>query len=142
MSAARKGSRSGASLRVVVTKEHPRALTAARGDRARLHHAHLGAEVARLDGEGLGERLQRPLAGPAGRSGARATVARLRAYVQDGQPLLTAVAEPDAGGFSAWYADLNPDGVARQLERHRAYPIDLDATCDERGVRYTVVMRR
>jgi hypothetical protein len=72
----------------------------------------------------------------------RATVVRLRAYVQDGQPLLAAVAERSGRGFSAWYADLSADGVARKLDRHRAYPVDLGATRDERGVRYSVVMRR
>jgi hypothetical protein len=72
----------------------------------------------------------------------RATVVRLRAFVEDGQPLLAAVAERSARGFSAWYADLDADAVARKLDRHRAYPVDLGATRDERGVRYTVVMRR
>lgn len=71
-----------------------------------------------------------------------ATVTRLRAYVQDGQPLLTAVAERGVRGFSAWYTDLDADGVARKLDRHHAYPCDLGATRDERGVRYSVVMRR
>jgi hypothetical protein len=74
------------------------------------------------------------------RSGA--TVVRLRAYVEDGQPLLAAVAERSARGFSAWYDGLDADGVARKLDRHRAYPADLGATRDDRGVRYTVVMRR
>lgn len=74
------------------------------------------------------------------RSGA--TLTRLRSYLQDGEPLLAAVAEPSAGGFSAWYAGLDADGVARKLDRHRAYPVDLGATRDDQGVRYTVVMRR
>jgi hypothetical protein len=74
------------------------------------------------------------------RSGA--TVTRLRAYDQDGQPLLAAVAERSARGFSAWYDGLDADGVAQKLDRHRAYPVDLGATRDDRGVRYTVVMRR
>jgi hypothetical protein len=69
-------------------------------------------------------------------------VTRLRAYVQDGQPLLAAVAERSARGFSAWYDGLDADGVAQKLDRHRAYPVDLGATRDDRGVRYTVVMRR
>ena len=67
---------------------------------------------------------------------------RLRAFAQDGQPLLAAAAERSARGFSAWYADLDADGVAQKLDRHRAYPVDLGATRDDRGVRYTVVMRR
>jgi hypothetical protein len=74
------------------------------------------------------------------RSGA--TVTRLRAYVEDGQPLLAAVAERSARGFSAWYDGLDADGVAQKLDRHRAYPVDLGATRDDQGVRYTVVMRR
>jgi len=74
------------------------------------------------------------------RSGA--TVTRLRAYAEDGQPLLAAVAERSARGFSAWYDGLDADGVAQKLDRHRAYPVDLGATRDDRGVRYTVVMRR
>jgi hypothetical protein len=73
---------------------------------------------------------------------ARASVTRLRAYAQAGQLLLCAVAERSVSGFSAWYADLEADGVARKLDWHRAYPADLDAVRDERGVRYTVVMRR
>lgn len=40
----------------------------------------------------------------------------------------------------AWYADQTGDGVAKQLESNDAYPIDLDATRDERGTRFTVVM--
>jgi hypothetical protein len=71
-----------------------------------------------------------------------ATVTRLRAYVQDGEPLLAAVAGPAAGGFSAWYAGLDADGVARKLGLHRAYPADLGAVRDDDAVRYTVVMRR
>ena len=74
------------------------------------------------------------------RSGA--TVTRLRAYAEDGQPLLAAVAERSARGFSAWYDGLDADGVGGRLRRHRAYPVDLGATRDDRGVRYTVVMRR
>jgi hypothetical protein len=74
------------------------------------------------------------------RSGA--TVTRLRAYAEGGRPLLAAVAERSARGFSAWYDGLDADGVAQKLDRHRAYPVDLGATRDDRGVRYTVVMRR
>jgi hypothetical protein len=71
-----------------------------------------------------------------------ATVTRLRSWLQDGELLLTAVAEPSSGGSSHWYAGLDADGVARKLDRHRAYPVDLDATRHDEGVRYTVVMRR
>lgn len=73
---------------------------------------------------------------------ARASVTLLRAYEEDGRQLLCAVAGRSVGGFSAWYAYLDADGVARKLDRHRAYPADLDAVRDERGVRYCVVMRR
>jgi hypothetical protein len=72
-----------------------------------------------------------------------ATPVRLRGYAENGRQLLAAVAEPSAPGIrSWWYADLDADEVAGRLERHRAYPIDLDATRDARGVRFTVVMRR
>jgi hypothetical protein len=37
-----------------------------------------------------------------------AGIARLRAYVQDGQPLVAAGAERSARGFSAWYAGWTP----------------------------------
>lgn len=52
------------------------------------------------------------------------------------------VAVVEAGERTWWYADLDADAVARKLTRHRAYPTDLDATRDERGVRFAVIMRR
>jgi len=71
-----------------------------------------------------------------------AALVRLRSYVEAGQPRFAAVAErADAGGW-AWYADLDPDAVARNLEVNSSYPIDLDATRDDRGVRFSVVMYR
>jgi hypothetical protein len=71
-----------------------------------------------------------------------ATLVRLRAYVEDGRPALAAVAERSRGAGWAWYTDLDGDAVARNLENNSAYPIDLDATRDQRGVRFTVVMVR
>ena len=53
-----------------------------------------------------------------------------------------AVAERSNVGKWAWYADLDADAVASKLDRNNAYPFDLDATHDERGVRFTVVMYR
>jgi hypothetical protein len=63
-------------------------------------------------------------------------VVRLRAHSDPGR--YTAVL---ARTTSTYYADLDADGVARQLERHRADPVDLDAVQTAAGVRFTVVMR-
>jgi hypothetical protein len=52
------------------------------------------------------------------------------------------VAERARGPGWAWYTDLDGDAVARNLENNSAYPIDLDATRDARGTRFTVVMVR
>jgi len=71
-----------------------------------------------------------------------ATLVRLRSYVDAGRPRLAAVAERARVGGWAWYADLDGDAVARNLEGNLAYPADLDATRDDRGVRFTVVMYR
>ncbi|WP_435279983.1 hypothetical protein [Streptomyces sp. 1222.5] len=43
---------------------------------------------------------------------------------------------------SAWHAGLDADSVAKHLARKNFCPIDLAATQDEHGVRFTVVMRR
>lgn len=67
---------------------------------------------------------------------------RLRAYREDGRPVLAAVAEPAGDRRRAWYTDLDGDAVARKLERNAAYPTDLDATRGEDGVRFTVTMTR
>jgi hypothetical protein len=67
---------------------------------------------------------------------------RIRSYVDGGNRLLAAIVAPGHGGYFRWYADLDADRVAGLLERHQAYPVDLDATRDERGVRFTVVMSR
>jgi hypothetical protein len=71
-----------------------------------------------------------------------ASLVRLRAYTEGGTQALVAVAERSRGGGWAWYADLDGDAVARSLENNTAYPIDLDATRDSRGTRFTVVMVR
>lgn len=71
-----------------------------------------------------------------------AALVRLRSYVEAGSPRLAAVAERVRGASWAWYADLDADGVARKLEDNAAYPVDLDAVRDERGVRFSVVMYR
>jgi hypothetical protein len=71
-----------------------------------------------------------------------ATLVRLRSYLDAGRPRLAAVAERARVGSWAWYADLDGDAVARNLEGNLAYPVDLDATRDDRGVRFTVVMYR
>jgi hypothetical protein len=64
---------------------------------------------------------------------------RLRAHA--GEPLVTAVARrADRSGWF-WYADLDADQVARELERNGCYPVDLDAVSTAEGVRFTVVMR-
>lgn len=63
-----------------------------------------------------------------------AVVTRLRSH----NDRLTAVAAP---GRSRWYSGLEADDVAHQLEKHRAYPVDLGAVLTPEGVRFTVVMR-
>lgn len=67
---------------------------------------------------------------------------RVRAYVEEGQGKFAAVAERSNVGKWSWYADLDADAVASKLDRNNAYPFDLDATRDECGVRFTVVMYR
>jgi hypothetical protein len=52
----------------------------------------------------------------------------------------TAVAERLSVGRWAWYADLDSDAVAKNLNVNDSYPFDLEAHRDERGVRYNVVM--
>jgi hypothetical protein len=71
-----------------------------------------------------------------------ASLVRLRSYAAGGRPQLAAVAERSRPTGWAWYADLDGDAVARNLENNSAYPLDLDATRDDRGVRFTVVMVR
>jgi hypothetical protein len=71
-----------------------------------------------------------------------ASLSRLRAYSEGGKAKFAAVAERTRQVGWAWYADLDGDGVARQLETNAAYPIDLDAIRGDQGVRFTVVMMR
>jgi len=71
-----------------------------------------------------------------------AGLTRLRAYREAGALKFAAVAERGRPAGWAWYADLDGDGVAKQLEANASYPIDLDATRGDRGVRFTVVMVR
>jgi hypothetical protein len=71
-----------------------------------------------------------------------AGLTRLRAYRDGATPRFTAIAERGRPAGWAWYADLDGDGVAKQLEVNASYPIDLDATRGDRGARFTVVMVR
>jgi hypothetical protein len=71
-----------------------------------------------------------------------AQLVRLRGYAAGGRQEFAAVAERSRPSGWAWYTDLDADAVARKLEDNSAYPLDLDATRDERGVRFTVVMVR
>lgn len=71
-----------------------------------------------------------------------AQLVRVRGYQEGGRQLFAAVAERAEGGTWAWYAALDPDAVARNLERNGAYPLDLDASRDEQGLRFCVVMVR
>jgi len=72
----------------------------------------------------------------------RAEVVRLRTVVDRGERRLVALARPARPGRCYWYVGLDADGVAGHLERRGAYPVDLAAVRDERGVRYAAVMRR
>jgi hypothetical protein len=71
-----------------------------------------------------------------------AVLVRVRAYKAGGRQEFAAVAERSRLTGWAWYADLDGDAVARNLEANSAYPFDLDATRDDRGARFTVVMYR
>jgi hypothetical protein len=71
-----------------------------------------------------------------------AQLVRLRGYTTGGRQQFAAVAERSRPTGWAWYTDLDGDAVARNLENNNAYPVDLDATRDHRGVRFTVVMYR
>lgn len=70
------------------------------------------------------------------------TPLRVRGFSEDGGRYLTAVAEPIDVGDWAWYDDIDGDTVASKLDSNSAYPFDLEAYRDERGVRFTVVMYR
>ncbi|MGW1617239.1 hypothetical protein ACWCQZ_49585 [Streptomyces sp. NPDC002285] len=67
----------------------------------------------------------------------------LREHAQGVRRKYVAIAERSpATTRSVWRAGLDADGVAKHLARENAYPIDLAATRDIRGVHFTVVMRR
>jgi hypothetical protein len=71
-----------------------------------------------------------------------AQLTRIRPYTSGTRRELAAVAEKARATRWAWYADLDGDAVARNLESNDAYPYDLDASRDDRGVRFAVVMYR
>ncbi|MBA3755709.1 MAG: hypothetical protein H0X02_05550 [Nitrosomonas sp.] len=71
-----------------------------------------------------------------------ATPVRLRGFSENGVRYFTAIAEHLDVGNWAWYDDIDGDTVAGKLDSNNAYPVDLEAYRDERGVRYTVVMYR
>lgn len=71
-----------------------------------------------------------------------AVLVRARPYAEGGRRLFAAVAERvDPGGW-AWYSGLDPDAVAKRLEKNKAYPIDLDAWWEDDALRFCVVMYR
>ncbi|WP_132467085.1 hypothetical protein [Nitrosomonas sp. Nm84] len=71
-----------------------------------------------------------------------ATPVRVRGFSENGARYFTAVAEQLDVGNWAWYDDIDSDTVAGKLDSNNAYPSDLDAYRDERGVHFTVVMYR
>jgi hypothetical protein len=70
----------------------------------------------------------------------KATLVRVRSYVAGGRRLLAAVAERVDPGAWAWYAGIDPDEVARNLTKNKAYPVDLDAWWEDGRLRLCVVM--
>ena len=70
------------------------------------------------------------------------TPVRVRGFSENGARYFTAIAEQLDVENWAWYDDIDGDTVVGKLESNNAYPIDLEAYRDERGVRYTVVMYR
>jgi len=71
-----------------------------------------------------------------------AALVRVRGYREGNRQLFAAYAEAPAPVGWSWYAAIDPDAVARNLERNESYPVDLDASRDEHGLRFTVVMYR
>lgn len=57
-------------------------------------------------------------------------------------PWFTAVVEPGVHATWSWYAGLDADEVAKELHRHHAHPVDLDALGGGDGVTFTVIMYR
>ncbi|MQY25489.1 hypothetical protein [Nocardia aurantia] len=67
---------------------------------------------------------------------------RVRAYHSPAGWQSAIVAEP-ADGTSWWIrVDVDADDVSHEFERHRAYPLDLDAAGHGLGVRFAVVAAR
>jgi hypothetical protein len=71
-----------------------------------------------------------------------AALVRVRAYADGGRTLFAAVAERMDPGAWAWYPAIDAEEVSRKLEQNQAFPVDLDATRDDRGLRFSVVMYR
>ncbi|NBQ68078.1 MAG: hypothetical protein EBU46_04265 [Nitrosomonadaceae bacterium] len=70
------------------------------------------------------------------------TPLRIRGFSENGVRYFTAVAERLDVGKWAWYDDIDGDTVGSKLEKHNAYPFDLEAYRTGQGVRFTVVMYR
>jgi len=71
-----------------------------------------------------------------------ATPLRIRGFSENGVRYFTAVAERLDAGKWAWYDAIDGDTVGSKLEKHNAYPFDLEAYRTGQGVRFTVVMYR
>jgi len=71
-----------------------------------------------------------------------AALVRVRAYTEGGRQLFAAVAERGQPTGWSWYAGIDADAVARNLEVNSAFPVDLEAVRDDRGLRFNVVMYR
>ena len=69
-----------------------------------------------------------------------AALVRVRGYIEGGRQLFAAVAERAEPGAWSWYAGIDADAVARNLEVNAAFPVDLEAVRDDRGLRFHVVM--
>jgi hypothetical protein len=67
---------------------------------------------------------------------------RVRPYVTEDGWRLAVLAERDSAVDWRVYTELTADEVARQLQRHRAYPVDLDAVGAVDGVRFAVIAVR
>ncbi|MBS0423947.1 MAG: hypothetical protein JSR71_05865 [Proteobacteria bacterium] len=70
------------------------------------------------------------------------TPVRIRGFSEDGTRYFTAVAERLDTAKWAWYDEIDGDTVGSKLEKHNAYPFDLDAYRTDQGVRFTVIMYR
>lgn len=70
------------------------------------------------------------------------TPLRIRGFSENGVRYVTAVAERLDVGKWAWYDNIDGDTVGSKLEKHNAYPFDLEAYRTDQGVRFTVVMYR